>query len=123
MQAQGTGRLSPDKLAELLAIQDALLDSFDACRERGRALTDAQRFDVLASVMFALRRREVVPAGEHAEYGVFVCESCRDNPGETCDDFCGEEWPAELPSLDDDFWPACSHCDTWASLVAPLTRG
>lgn len=122
MQAQGSGRLSPDKLAELVAVQDALLDGFDACRERGRALSDAQRFDVLSSVLFALRRREALPACEATDYGVFVCETCRDNPSETCNDFCGDEWADELPSLADDFWPVCRCCRSWAYLVAPLVR-
>ena len=59
-----------------------------------------------------------------AEYGVFVCEHCRDEPDDEngCGDHCGHEWADELPPLETGvtFWPRCSCCGRDAFLVEPL---
>jgi hypothetical protein len=52
-------------------------------------------------------------------YGLFRCEHCAGDPGETCSDFCACEWPAELPPL----WmnpSSCPCCGRDAQLVAQL---
>jgi hypothetical protein len=56
------------------------------------------------------------------EYGLFVCITCRDTPGDECGDSCSFRWVDWLPPLweDDDAWPVCKCCGGPASLVAPL---
>jgi hypothetical protein len=58
-----------------------------------------------------------------AQYGVFVGLACRDDPGEACDDFCGQERADDLsPLWLADAWPACPCCGRAMQLVAPLTK-
>jgi hypothetical protein len=52
-------------------------------------------------------------------YGVFVCETCRDEPSKDCSDYCGVEYADELPPLWADLIP-CKCCGADVHLVAPL---
>jgi hypothetical protein len=57
----------------------------------------------------------------NATHGVFVCPTCRDNPGEDCGDACHSEWASDLPAMgQEDFWPLCPCCGRDASLVTAL---
>jgi hypothetical protein len=53
-------------------------------------------------------------------YGEFICESCRDEPGDSCTESCAMAWADELPQLGDEWWPPCKCCGTSAHLLAPL---
>jgi hypothetical protein len=56
-----------------------------------------------------------------AEYGLYVCEPCRDDPGEDCGDACATTWTDELPPLwDKSFWPTCRCCGRSGQFVTPL---
>ena len=57
-----------------------------------------------------------------AQYGVFVCSACRDDPGEECGDYCGQEFADAIPSLSTgyDMWPPCGCCGQRVQLVVLL---
>jgi hypothetical protein len=55
-----------------------------------------------------------------ARYGVFVCESCRDQPADNCGDACGASWPDELAPVELDYWPSCRCCGRPAHLLEAL---
>jgi hypothetical protein len=57
-----------------------------------------------------------------AQYGVFVCPACRDDPSDACYDSCGQEHADDLPPLwmGSDAWPACRCCGRPMQRDAPL---
>jgi hypothetical protein len=55
-----------------------------------------------------------------SSYGEFTCESCRDDPGESCTDACAMPWADELSPPEIDYWPSCRCCGRQAHLVRVL---
>jgi hypothetical protein len=57
------------------------------------------------------------------EAGVYICVSCRDNPRESCGDYCGMEQVRELaPLWLIDGYPACECCGKTMHLLGPLVE-
>jgi hypothetical protein len=54
-----------------------------------------------------------------AEYAVYICEACRDEPSGDCGDACAMPWADELPPQGLEL-PTCRHCGRSAQLVTPL---
>jgi hypothetical protein len=61
------------------------------------------------------QRRDVT-----AEAAVYICSSCRDDPGDKCDDYCGMDYVRELPPLWLEGFPSCECCGATMQLLRPL---
>jgi hypothetical protein len=60
------------------------------------------------------------PTVVRPSYGLFICQTCRDEPSDDCGDSCAMEWPDELAPVGFEYWPACKCCGRDAHLIAPL---
>jgi len=54
------------------------------------------------------------------EAGVYICFPCRDDPDESCSDYCGMEQVNELPPLWMEGLPPCKCCGKTMHLLRPL---